>query len=76
MDDQKHIMEEPEASIPKDPKQAHKDAEQTFTIAQDGTIDIGWVQPEFSDVILELIPDEKKINDELNKGKKPRIFCG
>lgn len=53
-----------------------RDAEQKFTVGQDGSIDIGWIQPEFSDAILEICPDDKKINDELNGGKKPRIFCG
>lgn len=69
------MEDQPKKPIP-DPKDGKGVPEQKFTINSDGSIDIPWIEPKFSDVIFEIAPDEKKNAEDLNKGKKPRIFCG
>ena len=51
---------------------------QKFVIKPDGTIFVEWVNPKFSDIILELYPDdERKKFKELNAhDPNPKIWCG
>jgi hypothetical protein len=52
---------------------------QKFVIKPDGEVLVEWVNPSFSDVVLELYPEEEKNKlIELNKDSPlgPRIFCG
>jgi hypothetical protein len=56
-----------------------KNDQQKFTILPDGSIDIEWVNPSFSDVIIELLPSEERQQIiDLNKkfGTQPKIYCG
>lgn len=53
--------------------------QQKFVILPDGSIDIEWVNPAFSDVIIELLPEEERNQlVEINKqfGLEPKIYCG
>jgi|GEM_PF-7037364 len=52
---------------------------QKFVIKSDGTIHVEWINPDFSDVILELYPeDERKCIQEMNKDNPigAKIWCG
>ena len=52
---------------------------QKFVIKPGGEIEVTWVNPAFSDVILELYPKEERDKFiELNKDSPlgPRIWCG
>jgi hypothetical protein len=51
---------------------------QKFVIKENGEIHVEWVTVEFSDVVLELLPENQKkiIVDNTPVGMKPRIFCG
>jgi hypothetical protein len=52
---------------------------QKFVIKPDGEVFVEWVNPSFSDVVLELYPEEEKNKFiEMNKDSPlgPRIFCG
>jgi hypothetical protein len=62
----------------KDPNY-HTEEVQKFVIKLGGEIVVDWVIPAFSDVILELYPEqEKQKMIEMNKDSPlgPRIFCG
>lgn len=53
--------------------------QQKFVILPDGTVDIEWINPAFSDVIIELLPeDRRKSLFELSEkfGTEPKIYCG
>jgi len=54
-------------------------AKQKFIIKPNGEIVVDWVIPEFSDVVIELMPKEQRqryIEDGKQSGKGPRIYCG
>jgi hypothetical protein len=57
--------------------ETNPDKLQKFVIKPDGTVFVEWVNPAFSDVILELYPeDEKKKFLKLNEGRQAKIWCG
>lgn len=50
---------------------------QKFVIRPDGSIYVEWVNPAFSDVILELYPEEQRQQMiKLNAPNEPKIWCG
>lgn len=52
---------------------------QKFIIESDGNIKIDWISTEFSDVIIELLPEKERNQiKEMNKNMPlgPKIFCG
>jgi len=52
---------------------------QKFIIKPNGEIVVDWVIPEFSDVIIELMPEERRkmyIEEGKRTGQGPRIYCG
>ena len=67
-------MQNSEEKIRKDP-----DRYQKFVINPKGEIEVEWINTRFSDVIIELLPEqERKQLIELNKDSPlgPKIFCG
>jgi len=54
--------------------------EQKIIIEKDGSVYIEWINAEFSDTILDIMPekDKKQIKDINDKFgiKDPKIFCG
>lgn len=53
--------------------------QQKFVILPDGSIDIDWVNPAFSDVIIELLPEQERqqlIDINRQCGTEPKIYCG
>ena len=57
-----------------------KVSEQKIIVEKDGTIKIEWVNTEFSDTVIELLPEDrkkqiKKFNEKMGI-KDHKIFCG
>jgi hypothetical protein len=50
---------------------------QTFIINEDGSIFVQWINPEFSDLILDTVysKEERQQLIDLN-GDHPKIYCG
>jgi len=55
-------------------------SEQKFIIQPDGTIIVEWVNPDFSDVIIDALYSEKEKEEIYKLSKKtklkPKIWCG
>jgi hypothetical protein len=50
---------------------------QTFVINEDGSIFVQWINPEFSDLLLDTVysKEERQELIDLN-GDHPKIYCG
>jgi hypothetical protein len=51
---------------------------QKFVIKTDGTIIVDWVNPDFSDIIIDTIlsKEERKKMLSTTIGEEPKIWCG